>query len=125
MPFLIERKDNYMLNNVVLVGRLVEDPELLVSDNGSNKRTSITVAVPRPFKNSEGIYETDFIKCVLWNNIAEHTVEYCKKGDIVGIKGRVQNNNYEKDGKKYYELEVVTERVTFLSNSREKHEYEK
>ena len=61
-------------------------------------------------KNEEGIYETDFIKCILWGIVAENTAEWCYKGDIVGVKDRIQSNN----GK----LEVVAEKVTFLSSNK-------
>ncbi|MCI8330833.1 MAG: single-stranded DNA-binding protein [Bacilli bacterium] len=108
-----------MLNNVVIVGRLTKDPEVIETEKG-NKRTFIIIAVPRPFKNVDGIYETDFIKCILWNSVAEHTCEYCKKGDVVGIKGRIQTNNFMSEEKMVYVTEVVAERVTFLSENREK-----
>ena len=73
-----------------------------ISEN-NKKRTHITVAVPRSYKNIEGVYETDFIRCTLWNAVASSTSEYCHKGDIVGIKGRIQVNSYEdKDGTKKY-----------------------
>ena len=75
-----------MLNQVVLVGRLTDDPKVEESENGT-KYSTIVLAVQRTFKNSEGIYEADFIRCRLWNAIANSTSEYCHKGDIVGIKG--------------------------------------
>ncbi len=106
-----------MLNNVVLVGRLTKDPEVITTEKG-NKRSFIVVAVPRSFKNSDGKNDSDFIKCILWNIVAEHTCEYCRKGDIVGIKGRIQTNTYEKDGVMVYDTEVVAERITFLSDSK-------
>ena len=105
-----------MLNQVVLVGRLTKDPEVKESEKGK-KYTSIVIAVGRGFKNVDGIYETDFIKCVLWDGIAANTCEYCRKGDVVGIKGRLQVSSYEDDKKeKKYITEVVAEKVTFLSN---------
>lgn len=106
-----------MLNNVVIVGRLTKDPEEVVTEN-NNKRSVIVIAVPRSFKNSEGQYDTDFIRVILWNLVAEHTCEYCKKGDIVGIKGRIQSSSYEKDGTIKYITEVVAEKVTFLSSNK-------
>ena len=102
-----------MLNQIVVVGRLVENPEIKKSEEEKN-RTVITLACPRPFKNADGVYETDFIDCVLWNSIAENTAEYCKKGDIVGVKGRLQTVISE--DKKY--TEVIAEKVTFLSSSK-------
>lgn len=106
-----------MLNQVVLVGRLVSDPEIKTTET-NKKMTIITVAVPRSYKNMEGNYDTDFIKCVLWAGIAETTCEYCKKGDIVGIKGRIQVSNYEKDNEKKYSMEVIAEKVSFLSSKK-------
>ncbi len=105
-----------MLNQVVLVGRLTDD--LTVTDCGKDKKvTTMILAVQRSFKNPDGIYEADFIKCTLWNAIADRTAEYCKKGDIVGIKGRIQVTSYEdKEGKKQYSTEVIAEKVTFLSS---------
>lgn len=103
-----------MLNQIVIVGRLVRDPELRETDGGK-KVTNITLAVPRSYKNLNGEYETDYIDCVLWTGIAENTTEYCKKGDILGLKGRVQTRIYETDEKKKYVTEVVAEKVTFLS----------
>ncbi len=105
-----------MLNQTVLVGRLVKDPELRETENG-NKVTNITLAVPRSYKNSHGEYETDFISCVLWKGIAENTAEYVKKGDLLGVKGRLNTRNYEaQDQVRKYVMEVVAEKVTFLSS---------
>ena len=107
-----------MLNQVVLVGRLVRDP---VINKASNNETysNITVAVPRSYKYANGEYDTDFINCMLWKGIAENTVEYCKKGDIVGIKGRIQTSSYEdKEKNKKYSIDVIAEKVTFLSNKK-------
>lgn len=106
-----------MLNQTVIVGRIVKDPELNETDNGK-KVTNITLAVPRSFKNSEGEYETDFISCVLWKGIAESTVEYCKKGDLVGVKGRIQTRTYEANDNIKHVTEVVAEKVTFLSSKK-------
>lgn len=110
-----------MLNQVVLVGRLVKDPELIETET-NKKMTRITIAIPRSFKNMDGEYETDFINCILWDSVAKNTVEYCKKGDIVGIKGRVQSSVVEKDDEKKYYFDVIAERVTFLSNKKQDEE---
>lgn len=109
-----------MLNQVILVGRLTEEP--VVEEKKSGKKyTAINIAVQRSFKNSEGIYETDFIRCVLWNNVASTTKNYCHKGDIVGIKGRLQTRSYESpENDIKYITEVIAERITFLSTNRPK-----
>ena len=98
-----------MSNTVMLVGRIVNDPTL--ERNEDKKYSLITVAVTRSFKNVEGVYETDFIPVVLWKGIAEQTCEWCKKGDLIGIKGRLQ---MEED-----KIEIIAEKVTFLSSKRE------
>lgn len=104
------------MNTVVLVGRLTSDPEITVTENGRNV-TKITLAINRNYKNQDGLYESDFIRCVLWNSIAGATTEYCKVGDVIGIKGRLQTSSYEnKDNQKVYVTEVIAERVTFLSS---------
>ena len=107
------------MNQVVLVGRLSEEPTVSKTENGKSY-VFINLAVQRPFKNSDGIYETDFIRCVLWNAIASNTSEYCHTGDVVGIKGRLQNRVYENESQeKKYITEVVAERVTFLSSKKQ------
>ncbi len=110
-----------MLNQLVLVGRLVRKPELREAEN-AKKYSFITLAVPRSFKNMNGEYDTDFIECTLWDNIALNTVEYCNKGDIIGVKGRIQTRTVEKDNNKKYVLEVIAEKVTFLSSNKNKEE---
>lgn len=105
-----------MLNQTVLVGRLVHEPELRMTESGK-KVTNITLAVPRNFKNGEGEYDTDFISCTLWQGVAENTVQYVGKGDLVGVKGRLQTRQIELDEeKKRNSVEVVAEKITFLTS---------
>lgn len=66
------------MNNYFCVGRLVNEPEVKELEDGK-KVTNITIAVPRSYKNADGEYETDFIDCTIWNNVAQSTSEYCKK----------------------------------------------
>jgi len=106
-----------VLNQVVLVGRLTQDPTVEETEGGY-KRTVVNVAVNRGFKNADGIYETDFIRCILWNAIAENTTTYCHKGDVIGVKGRIQTSSYEKDGETKYAIDIIAEKVTFLSSKR-------
>ncbi len=107
-----------MLNQIVLVGRLTKEVQINKTENGK-KISNITLAVPRSFKNMNGLYDTDFIDCILWDNVAVNTSEYCHKGDILGIKGRVQSRIVEKDDKKQNILEVIAEKVTFLTSKSE------
>ena len=104
-----------MLNQIILVGRLTRDIAVHKSENGI-KVATISLAIPRSFKNSEGSYDTDFIDCVAFDNIAENTSEYCSKGDIVGIKGRVQSRVIETEDSKETVMEIIAEKVTFLSS---------
>lgn len=107
-----------MLNNTVIVGRIVKDLELHETENG-NKVAQLTVAVPRSFKNMDGQYDTDYVPCTLWKGVAETTAEYCKKGDLVAVKGRLQTRSYEAaDETKHNVIEVIAERISFLSNKR-------
>lgn len=103
------------MNNVTIVGRLVNEPEIKTLDDGST-RAYISIAVPRDYKNSEGVYETDFIRCVLWNSVANATKEYCKKGDILGIKGKLRSTKSSDEKNKKYSLEVNAEKVSFISS---------
>ena len=104
-----------MYNQVILVGRLTKDPEVI--EAGSEKKVSnISIAVTRPFKNADGVYDADFIEVTLWNGIAENAVEYCKKGDVIGVYGRIQSDSYEKDGEKKKATKVVAERLTFIQS---------
>lgn len=98
-----------MLNCLTIVGRLVSDPEIKETENG-NKVTNITLAVPRNWKNMNGEYETDFIPVTLWKQIAETTTEYCKKGDLIGVKGRLARLSGEN-------LTIVAEKISFLASN--------
>lgn len=114
-----------MLNQVVIVGRLVRDPEVKETESGK-KVSNITLAVPRAYKNADGEYDTDFVDCTLWNSVAQNTSEHCHKGDIVGVKGKIETEMYEKDGENRKSTSIIAEKVTFLSSSnKEKDDVEK
>lgn len=100
-----------MLNQVVMVGRLLEKPEIKELENGK-KVGNITLIVPRCYKNEDGEYEKDFIDCMLWSGIAENTAEYCNKGDVIAVKGRIETTIIDK----VKHSNVIAEKVTFLSN---------
>lgn len=108
-----------MHNVVYLIGRLTEDPTLK-SIGEEKDMLTINLAVQRSYKNENGIYETDFIRCILWNGIAKNTSEYCYKGDLVGVKGRLQTRKYEDENKEdKYITEVIVDKVSFLASKRE------
>ena len=108
------------MNQTMLVGRIASDPEVVETKDGK-KLTKVVLAINRSYKNADGVYDTDFISCTLWNNMATTTSEYCKVGDVVGIKGRLQTSKYEDENKKtHYITDVIAERVTFLSSAKKK-----
>ncbi|MDD3712823.1 MAG: single-stranded DNA-binding protein [Candidatus Izemoplasmatales bacterium] len=111
------------MNQVILVGRLVSDPELHVLDNGM-KVSTINLAVKRSFKSGENnLYETDFFKCTLWSGIAEATVSYCRKGYTVGIKARLQQKNYLQDDKIVFSYpEIIVEKISFINKNASENE---
>ena len=105
----------YLINQVTLVGRLTKDPDLRYTAEGKAV-SNVTVAVNRPFRNKEGDYEADFVQCTLWKKTAENTAQYCRRGSIVGITGRIQTRHYtNQEGKKVYVTEVVAETIQFMS----------
>ena len=110
-----------MLNQTVLVGRIAREPEIKELENGK-KASIITLAVPRSFKNAEtGEYDTDFVPVILYNGIAENVLEYCKKGDVVGVKGKIEMTPRidEEDFQKGQEISIIAEKVSFLSSKKE------
>lgn len=106
-----------MLNQIILVGRLTKNITVNKSDKNV-KVATISLAIPRSFKNMEGNYDTDFVDCVAFENVALNTAEYCVKGDIVGVKGRVQSKIVDRGDMKENIIEVIAEKVTFLSSKK-------
>ncbi|MDQ0222002.1 single-stranded DNA-binding protein [Streptococcus moroccensis] len=105
-----------MINNVVLVGRLTKAPELRYTPSNQAVAT-FTLAVNRNFKNQAGEREADFINCVMWNKSAENLANWCKKGALIGIEGRIQTRNYEnQQGQRVYVTEVVAESFQTLES---------
>ena len=106
------------MNQFWAVGRLVAQPEAKESENGK-KYMNFTIAVPRSYKNADGEYETDFIDVVTFGQIADTTAEYCKKGDLIGVKGRIETSVYENEsGEKKKNTQIIADRITFLSSSK-------
>jgi len=104
-----------MLNNVVIVGRVVRQPELTSTQDGKQVST-ITIAVSRAFKNATtGEYDTDFINVTFWENLAKNVTGYCNKGDVLGIRGRLVQRTFEiPNHRSLRTIEVVAERVSFI-----------
>ena len=113
-----------MLNQVILIGRLVKKPELKESD----KKVSYikaTLAVQSDFKNKDGSYDTEFFEFTTVGKTAESTAKYCEKGNLLNIVGSLNNNIYtDKNGVKHYQLSVIANKVSFLSKGTKKEEKE-
>lgn len=96
-----------MLNQSVLVGRIAKLPDVT-----NEKGRYITLAVSRNFKNANGEYQTDMLPCLLFSGVVDTTLNYCKVGDIIGVKGRLE----EKDEN----MILVAEKITLLTNKSER-----
>lgn len=105
-----------MINRVVLVGRLVRDPELRRTPSGVSV-VNFTIAVDNRFAKQDSPNKTDFIPCVVFNKTAEITAQYARKGTLVGVEGRISTRNYENnEGKKVYVTEVTVDNLQLLSS---------
>ncbi|WP_432405884.1 single-stranded DNA-binding protein [Wukongibacter sp. M2B1] len=104
------------MNNVVMIGRLTRDPELRFTAGSGKAVATFTIAVNRQFSKNN---EADFFRVVVWGKSGENCANYLAKGRLVGIQGRVQNNNYETNtGEKRYTTEIVADRVEFLESGK-------
>ena len=108
-----------MINNVVLMGRLVATPELRNTQNGIAV-TSFTLAVERSFARAGEQRQADFINCVAWRNSAEFISRYFQKGSMIAVTGSIQTRNYEdKNGNKRTATEVVVDQASFCGSKAE------
>ena len=109
-----------MINNVVLVGRLVRDPELRYTPSNRAVAT-FSLAVNRNFKGQNGEREADFINCVIWQQQAENLANWAKKGALIGITGRIQTRNYEnQQGQRVFVTEVVADNFQLLESRKDR-----
>lgn len=111
------------MNKVCLTGRITKNIELKYNQNNV-AITNFTLAVTRKFKNQNGEYESDFINCIAYKSTAELLSKYVKKGDLLGIEGRIQTRNYEKDGKRIYVTEVIVDSIDFLQAKKDEFKQE-
>lgn len=103
-----------MINEVILVGKVAKKPELGQTNNG-HKITSVVLETVRHFKNSYGIYESDYLEVTLWRGMAQSICETCEMGSMIAVKGRIQSRTYlNEDNRGYGSLEIVAEKITLL-----------
>lgn len=102
-----------MLNHIVLIGRLVRDPEPRYTSNGVPV-TNFTLAVQRNYTNQQGEREVDYIDIITWQKLAEHCAQHLGKGRLVAVEGSLQIQKNEKNGRTYINPKIVASSVVFL-----------
>lgn len=104
------------MNKVILIGRLTKQPELYLSQNGT-EIVSNSIAVNRNYKNQDGGYDVDFINIVAYRNNAKLIADHCQKGDKIGVTGSIQVRAYTtRDGGTNYVTEIIVDGIEFLQN---------
>lgn len=106
-------------NQCLLVGRLTKDPE--IKKAGETTISVMSLAIDRSFKKKDGTTETDFFNVKMFSKLAEVS-HMLKKGMPVLISGRIQNNNYEKDGIKHFATEIIAETFQILQTKAQSEE---
>jgi single-strand DNA-binding protein len=108
------------MNKVILMGRLTRDPEVRYTQSNNTLVASFSIAVNRRFIKQGEERQADFINIVAWSKLGEFCSKYFKKGQQVGVVGRLQTRTYDKeDGTKVYITEVVAEEAYFADSKRE------
>ena len=108
-----------MLNRVILMGRLVADPELKTTASGVSV-TSFRIAVDRSYVKSGEERKADFIDIVCWRQQAEFVCRYFGKGSLIAVEGQLQTRTYQaKDGTNRYVVEVVADNISFTGERRD------
>ena len=107
-----------MINRVVLVGRLTRDVEVRKTASGLSVATFTVACDRRVARGQDGNNQqsADFISCVAWRQAADFLGSYAHKGALVGVEGRIQTRNYDRDGQKVYITEVVCDTVNLLES---------
>lgn len=108
------------MNKIILIGRLTRDPEVRYTTTNNMMVVQFGLAVNRRFVRQGEERQADFINIVAWDKTGEFCSKYFKKGQQVGIVGRMQTRNYDdKDGKRVYVTEVVAEEAYFADSRKE------
>ena len=108
------------MNKVILMGRLTRDPEVRYTQTSNTLVASFSLAVSRRFVRQGEERQADFINIVAWNKTGEFCSKYFKKGQQVGIIGRIQTRTWDDDqGVKHYITEVIAEEVYFADSKRD------
>ena len=107
-----------MINRVVLVGRVTRDVEVRKTASGLSVATFTVACDRRMARGQDGNNQqsADFISCVAWRQAADFLGSYARKGALVGVEGRIQTRNYDRDGQKVYVTEIVCDTVNLLES---------
>ena len=106
------------MNKVILLGNLTKDVEVRYTQSGK-AFAKVGLAVTRNYKNAEGERDTDFFNLLAWDKTAEFFSKYLNKGAKILVEGRLQNNNYEKDGVKHYGQDIIVQAVEFAGGKKD------
>ncbi len=108
------------MNKVILMGRLTRDPEVRYTQTNNTLVASFSLAVNRRFVRQGEERQADFINIVAWGKQGEFCSKYFKKGQQVGIIGRIQTRNWDDDkGQRHYATEVIAEEAYFAEGRRD------
>ena len=108
------------MNKVILMGRLTRDPEVRYTQTNNTMVATFSLAVNRRFVRQGEERQADFINIVAWGKTAEFCSKYFRKGQQVGVIGRIQTRTYDDaQGQKRYITEVVAEEVYFADSKRD------
>lgn len=111
------------MNKVMIRGNIANNIDKRVTKDGKDVAT-FNVAVRRDFKNNEGKYEADFVKCVAFGNNAALINKYFEKGSGIIVEGQLRSGSYEKDNERVYITEVIVERIEFVDKKEKEPEKE-
>lgn len=106
-----------MLNQTLLVGRIVSKPELNQTETGKNY-ASITIAVPKSYVNENGEHEANFIDLTAWNERIVKKSDHLLKGDLVLVEASIQTRLVEKEGKKTKYTDIIVDNIDYLTHSK-------
>jgi single-strand DNA-binding protein len=113
------------MNKIIILGRLIRDPELRTVEAGDKLFTKFMVAVDRNFKSADGTRKADLIPVTVWGKKAEVVCKYLKKGNYISLSGRLRTGSYEdNDGNKRYIAEVIAEDFKFVGGRRNENDDE-
>ena len=105
------------MNRCIITGRLTKDPELSTTSKGT-PNCQFCIAVNRPVVR-DGVRETDFINCIVWNKQAENLVKYQRKGNLIGVQGQFRTDKYEVNGETKYKSYILGEEVEYMESKKD------